>query len=121
MPVDQARMPEEKLRAQLQQVGLEMRLAVSLRFELGMDPAETAEVLGCSPGEAEILALVGLQQLHHRMACAGWERLPAEIGAALGRLPPPPVPERLRRRLDEMVSAHLIAEARRGDGGLADA
>ena len=120
MPGDQARMPEEALRAEMQQVGMEMRLAVALRFELGMNPAETAEVLGCSSGEAEILAVVGLQQLHHRMACAGWERLPAELGVALGRLPPSPVPEGLRRRLDEIVSAHLIAEGRRGDGGLAD-
>jgi len=95
----------EKLKNILWQLELNLRLCVCLVFELGFDLEEAAEVLGVSSREAGLLAEQGLRQLHHLLAAEGIERLPREIGRMLGRIPLPPIPERLKVRLEEIILA----------------
>ena len=92
-----------RLAHHLRRIDLDLRLAVSLRHELGFSGDEAAFVMGIDPARLEELAVRGLQQLHHLLAWDGLERLPAEIGETIGRLPPAPVPERLKAWLAQLV------------------
>jgi hypothetical protein len=107
------------LRGALPWLDLEPRVALSLLFEIGCSVEETAEILEIGPRETEGLARFGLRRLHHLLAGAGWERLPDEIALALAHMPPLPVPQRLRERLEEILNTYVPtdADARRQETG----
>jgi len=99
-----------RLAGHLRRLDLDLRLAVSLRHELGFSGDEAAFVMDIDSAKLEDLAALGLKRLHHLLARDGLERLPAEIGETIRWLPPAPVPERLKTRLAQLVGQAVHEE-----------
>ena len=105
----------ELLETLLSAVPVERRLPVALTHELGLSPQESAEVLQLAPEEFERRERRGLRELCRLLADWGWERLPSEVGEALGRLPRQALPARLVQRLRRLVEEGIEPAA--ADGG----
>jgi len=94
----------EILRALLAELPLERRLPVALVHEIGLSREESAEVLELAPETLDRFVRKGLQEFCRFLARRGWERLPHEVASALRRLPAPPIPEGLVRRVQAITA-----------------
>ena len=94
----------ELFRKLLAELSLEVRLSTALVHEIGLSREESAQVLEVTPEALDRLKRQGLQALCLLLARRGWERLPHEVASALERLPEPPVPEGLVRRVQAIAA-----------------